>query len=187
MHIRWNMIYWLTKKEISKNSPAFLGYIITSHLLRTIEKCEKFSPVVRPTSLNTSKIHFSIFFISLMTRFKSIHRCNAFLSESLRATIWGVCATVLSVTIKSYSRLIFLIKNTSDHLGNPFLMFSGFVSSSLVNPASDGCVRETLTDGLDLIFTDIMGVLIIAERSGPDYSLHKFVFLRVICHRYYLT
>ena len=113
MNIRWNMIYWLTKKEISKNSPAFLGYIITSHLLRTIEKCEKFSPVVRPTSLNTSKIHFSIFSISLMTRFKSIHRCNAFLSESLRATIWGVCATVLSVTIKSYSRLIFLIKNTS--------------------------------------------------------------------------
>ena len=66
-------------------------------------------------------------------------------------------------------------------------MFSGFVPSSIVNPASDGCVRETLTDGLDLIFTDIMGVLIIAERSGPDYSLHKFVFLRVICHRYYLT
>lgn len=65
-------------------------------------------------------------------------------------------------------------------------MFSGFVPSLLVNPASDGCVRETLTDGLDLIFTDIMGVLIIAERSGPDYSLHKFVFLRVICHRYYL-
>ena len=26
MHVRWNMIYWLTKKEISKNSPAFLGY-----------------------------------------------------------------------------------------------------------------------------------------------------------------
>ena len=52
-----------------------------------------------------------------------------------------------------------------------------FVSSSLVHPAPDGCVRETLTDGLDLIFTDIMGVLIIAQRSGPDYSLHKFVFL----------
>ncbi|KAM7436454.1 hypothetical protein ABFA07_013721 [Porites harrisoni] len=49
----------------------------------------------------------------------------------------------------------------------------GDIPSSLVNPASDGCVRETLTDGLDLIFTDIMGVLIIAERSGPDYSLHK--------------
>ena len=64
-------------------------------------------------------------------------------------------------------------------------MFSGFVPSLLVNPASDGCVRETLTDGLDLIFTDIMGVLIIAERSGPDYSLHKFVFLTIICHRYY--
>ncbi|XP_073230424.1 alpha-1,6-mannosylglycoprotein 6-beta-N-acetylglucosaminyltransferase A-like isoform X3 [Porites lutea] len=49
----------------------------------------------------------------------------------------------------------------------------GDIPSSLVNPASDGCVRETLTDGLDLIFTDIMGVFIIAERSGPDYSLHK--------------
>ena len=72
------------------------------------------------------------------------------------------------------------MKKISDHLGNRFLMFSGVVPSSLVNPASDGCVRETLTDGLDLIFTDIMGVLIIAERSGPDYSLHKFVFLRVL-------
>ena len=79
------------------------------------------------------------------------------------------------------------MKISSDHLGNRFLMFSGVVTSSLVNPASDGCVRETLTDGLDLIFTDIMGVLIIAERSGPDYSLHKFVFLTIICHRYYLV
>lgn len=45
--------------------------------------------------------------------------------------------------------------------------------SSLVHPAPDGCVREVSPYGLDLIFTDIMGLLIIAERSGPDYSLHK--------------
>ena len=35
-------------------------------------------------------------------------------------------------------------------------------------------MRETSTDGLDLIFTDIMGLMILAERSGPDYSLHKY-------------
>lgn len=45
-----------------------------------------------------------------------------------------------------------------------------------MNPASDGCARQNMTDGLDLIFTDIMGVLIIAIQSGPDYSRHKFVF-----------
>ncbi|KAK2561560.1 hypothetical protein P5673_015541, partial [Acropora cervicornis] len=47
------------------------------------------------------------------------------------------------------------------------------VPSSLVHPAQDGCVREASTDGLDLIFTDIMGLMILAMRSGPDYSLHK--------------
>jgi len=47
------------------------------------------------------------------------------------------------------------------------------VPSTLLNPASDGCARQDMTDGLDLIFTDIMGVLIIAIRSGPDYSRHK--------------
>ena len=51
-----------------------------------------------------------------------------------------------------------------------------FRGSSLIQPAQDGCVRETLTDGLDLIFTDIMGVLILAQRSGPDYSLQKLVY-----------
>ena len=45
-----------------------------------------------------------------------------------------------------------------------------------MNPASDGCARQNMTDGLDLIFTDIMGVVIIAVRSGPDYSRHKLVF-----------
>lgn len=47
------------------------------------------------------------------------------------------------------------------------------VPSTLMNSASDGCARQNMTDGLDLIFTDIMGVLIIAQRSGPDYSRHK--------------
>lgn len=46
-----------------------------------------------------------------------------------------------------------------------------------MNSASDGCARQNMADGLDLIFTDIMGVLIIAERSGLDYSRHKLVFL----------
>lgn len=45
-----------------------------------------------------------------------------------------------------------------------------------MNSASDGCARQSMTDGYDLIFTDIMGVLIIAQRSGPDYSRHKLVF-----------
>ena len=34
MHVRWNMIYWLTQKEISKNYPAFQGYTIISYLLQ---------------------------------------------------------------------------------------------------------------------------------------------------------
>ena len=44
-----------------------------------------------------------------------------------------------------------------------------------MHPASDGCARQTLPDELDLIFTDIMGVLILAVHSGPDISRHRFV------------
>ena len=55
-----------------------------------------------------------------------------------------------------------------------------FFSSSLVHPAQDGCVREASTDGLDLIFTDIMGLMILAMRSGPDYSLHKYKHKNVV-------
>ncbi|KAJ7372831.1 Alpha-1,6-mannosylglycoprotein 6-beta-N-acetylglucosaminyltransferase A [Desmophyllum pertusum] len=45
--------------------------------------------------------------------------------------------------------------------------------STLLLPASDGCARHNMTDGLDIIFTDIQGVNVIADRSGPDYSRHK--------------
>ena len=41
-------------------------------------------------------------------------------------------------------------------------------------------MREASTDGLDLIFTDIMGLMILAMRSGPDYSLHKYKLKNVV-------
>ncbi|KAL9958747.1 hypothetical protein ACROYT_G035803 [Oculina patagonica] len=44
---------------------------------------------------------------------------------------------------------------------------------SLIHPASDGCARQTMPEELDLIFTDIMGVLILAVKSGPDKSRHR--------------
>ena len=110
MHVRWNMIYWLTKKEISKNSPAFLGYNHFPFVKNNWKVRQVFARGSTYFLKPLKNTRFDFFFFPLMTRFRRIHRCNAFLSESLRATIWGVFATVLRVTIKSYFRLIFVIK-----------------------------------------------------------------------------
>ncbi|KAL9986850.1 hypothetical protein ACROYT_G001056 [Oculina patagonica] len=47
------------------------------------------------------------------------------------------------------------------------------IPRSLLHPSSDGCARLNMTDGLDLIFTDIQGAIVIREHNTPDYSRHR--------------
>ena len=49
-----------------------------------------------------------------------------------------------------------------------------FVDSIITPPDSDGCASRQLDDGLDLIFTDIIGVKSLASASGPHVSRYRF-------------
>ncbi|XP_078344105.1 alpha-1,6-mannosylglycoprotein 6-beta-N-acetylglucosaminyltransferase A-like, partial [Oculina patagonica] len=53
----------------------------------------------------------------------------------------------------------------------------GFLVEHIPRPllyrSSDGCARQTLTDGLDLIFTDIQGAINLREYNTPDFSRHS--------------